>query len=960
MSPVSRRPRRRALPLLLSAGLVLPVLAGVPSAQAEEGSATETVVGELVQAWPEHANLQDAAAHAHEGPLSWVETSGGETVRVPTEDVEDIELGSTVEVVLGEEVVDTATAEDGLEPAREVLAAEVLDAPPAEEPALAEATTTVTNEVTVVMMIPGGGVQESGRTLTQVVNAVQTSVREFWSTQSNGAIEVGVTGQFDWFQGTATCADPYAIFAEAAAHAGWTEGPGRHLLVYLPRNSGGCSYGLAEVRTSPSSGGLLYVTDVATSLVAHELGHNFGLGHSSSLQCDGAVDTGSCRVRGYFDLYDVMGVSWEQVGSLNVRHAWTLTGRNDQMQEFAPNSPSATVTIAPVSQQSGLRAVRLVGGPGEEYWLEYRPASGRNDWLGTSQNRFGLQPGVLLRSVPATGEDASLLLDGTPSRTSEWSADLKAALPIGREMRIAGGDFFVTVLNVSASGAEIRIAGAANATPLVRTPESPAVYLLSATGKHPVADLATLTALSPLGPVRFVSQQYLDQWATKPRMGRVVASPSGITYFLDSAMKLPFSSCGQVAEYGGSCDAPVTLEQSRIDAFVSAPPITPLYRTTSGKAFYVTAGAKREVVDDDALTAAGLSTTGVRLLESGLGYLPYGVPITRDDVVILNRSTGAATVSVGGGFATVPQPLRAATVLGALPVRALDDASIRRLMSAAVSSPVVKEAGGSATFLLTETGKKHVSDPGMLPVSVPEVSAAFLSLFPDAGTFGGAGFLKGSTGSAVYVLDEGRRRSVGSWSALVRLAGDASPAILTVDQRLVDLLPAGPAQLPPGELVVAPSAATVYFVNGRDELLRVASFATTTDLGVTRLSPVADAAVAAYAVHGSGLSTAVTCEGTRYLGLGGRAYPIDDPAVADAYRLSYAVLDPGACAALPRGARALNRFLLGAEGTIYWIEDGAKRPIRSWETYVQMGGTSSSAISAGPAALSRIPTGSPL
>ncbi|GAA3154282.1 hypothetical protein GCM10010531_01650 [Blastococcus jejuensis] len=491
---------------------------------------------------------------------------------------------------------------------------------------------------------------------------------------------------------------------------------------------------------------------------------------------------------------------------------------------------------------------------------------------------------------------------------------------------------------------------------LLRTAENPAVFVVSGSNKYEIGDLGTLQALSPLGPVGYVSQQFLDRRTTVSRMSRVVLSPGGSVYFIDAGIKLPFGSCAQVAAFGASCDSLVRLEQPLIDAFHSGPPITPLYRTTSGKAFYVTDGVKREVVDDAALTAAGLPTNGVRLLESGIGYLPYGVPVTRPGVVLQNRGTGAVTVSTASGFTTVAEGLRAATALSEAPVRPLDDASMRRLSVSMAPGAIVKEAGGTRVYLLTDQGRRHLLDAAMLPASVPEVSAGFLGMFPDAGSLGGAGFVKGSGSGAVYVLREGQRRVVSSWSDLVALnGGNASPAITTIDQRLADLLPAGPAQLGPGALVHSPRSAAVFFVNGRDELIPVWSFSTTGELGANRVVRVADADVDAYTVRAGGLGTAVNCAGTRYLGLGGKLYRVGSDVSAH-YNLSYTSLDAQACAALPK-AGSLTRFLRADSGAIYYMENGVKRAIRSYGAYVALGGTSANTIQTSDFALSLIATG---
>ncbi|MGY1605533.1 hypothetical protein, partial [Geodermatophilus sp. SYSU D00815] len=248
-------------------------------------------------------------------------------------------------------------------------------------------------------------------------------------------------------------------------------------------------------------------------------------------------------------------------------------------------------------------------------------------------------------------------------------------------------------------------------------------------------------------------------------------------------------------------------------------------------------------------------------------------------------------------------------------------------------------------------------DASMLPGSVPEVPAAVLAALPEDGSLAAGTFVKGSQGAGVYALAGGARRAVSSWADLVALAGGA-PSIVTVDQRLVDLLPVGPAMLGPGSLVVAPRSAAVYFVNGRSELVPVLSFATTGELGALRLVRVADADLDAYAVRSAPIGTAVDCGGVRFLGLGGKLYEVP-AAVAAEYRLAFTPLEAAACANLPRAAVPLDRFLRDAGGGIYHVEGGVKRLIRSWNDYLALGGTASNTIAASAYALSLIPTGPP-
>ena len=418
----------------------------------------DTVTGELVQAYLDPSPDTLAADRDVDDPLlSWVRTSGGDAVRVPTEDVSDVARGATVEVTVGEPVHDEAV-EAGYQPALDVLSADVLAAPVPDQQTTAQTVASVNHQVTVVMMQPAGAARDA-TTLAQVVSAVNGPVGDFWEQQSGGVVRLGVSATVDWFQGTTTCADPYQLWAEAAARARWTAGPGKHLLVYVPYGTPGCSYGLGLVGQNTSSGGELYVEASATSVIAHELGHNFGLNHSSELQCnatvEGPVGT-ACQVTSYQDYYDVMGISWSQVGTLSALQQAALgvlpAGQWDQV---GPSSPAGDHTLSPLGGGRGTRAIQLTTSAGAVYWLEYRTAVGQDAWLAGAP--YGLQSGVLLRRVNPGAADSSLLLDPTPSASGAWSSDMRTVLVPGTTVVLADGAVTVTVTSQTSAAAIVHV-----------------------------------------------------------------------------------------------------------------------------------------------------------------------------------------------------------------------------------------------------------------------------------------------------------------------------------------------------------------------------------------------------------------------------------------------------------------------------------------------------------------------
>ena len=208
-----------------------------------------------------------------------------------------------------------------------------------------------------------------------------------------------------WITTAAGCADPTALWDEAAAAVGFAARP-RQAPDAVPEqrtaDQPGCAYALAEVGAGPSSGGRLYVRDALPSVIAHELGHNLGLepllGPAVRRQRSRPA---RCRTAGYRDYYDVMGVSWRQLGSLNAAQAAPArrAARRRQLRSLGVDDEPAAVDPGAAGRPHrapGRSASPTPRAPPTGWSTAPPPAA--DAWLGrAATNPYRLETGVLLR-----------------------------------------------------------------------------------------------------------------------------------------------------------------------------------------------------------------------------------------------------------------------------------------------------------------------------------------------------------------------------------------------------------------------------------------------------------------------------------------------------------------------------------------------------------------------------------
>ena len=218
-----------------------------------------------------------------------------------------------------------------------------------------------------------------------------------------------------------------------------------HVVYAFPRASS-CSWtGMGVIRGPQSwiNGSMTLRT------LSHELGHNLGAHHASSLTCTDAGArvplSGSCTQSEYGDPFSVMGSSTRH------QHTWHRA-QIGWLTDAQTVTTSGTYTVAAASSAGTPRLVRVPRGDGNFFYLELRQPFGVFDAFAPSDP---VVQGVTVRLAPDLPKLLrSLLIDTVPSTAS--FAD--APLGLGRTFTDPLSGVSVTVLALSAGGASVHVA----------------------------------------------------------------------------------------------------------------------------------------------------------------------------------------------------------------------------------------------------------------------------------------------------------------------------------------------------------------------------------------------------------------------------------------------------------------------------------------------------------------------
>jgi hypothetical protein len=227
-----------------------------------------------------------------------------------------------------------------------------------------------------------------------------------------------------------------SIRPEAYKRLGIADGTERYLVVVAPK--AGCIWsGRALVGNVKTKKGTLILHDTASSFViTHELGHNFGLGHSNFLRCDNGANDGpwsdTCKAVEYGGTIDVMG-NIETSSPLSTYHQWRMGLLEDS--QIKQVWLSEVVNLAPSDFANGTRAIYMRDGKAA-YWIEYRR---KLDGVGYKPGLviFRLDPPPINAIVSPNPEDSAAGEFGEGLGADVWMLNLDNY--VYRDSRQVGG-----------------------------------------------------------------------------------------------------------------------------------------------------------------------------------------------------------------------------------------------------------------------------------------------------------------------------------------------------------------------------------------------------------------------------------------------------------------------------------------------------------------------------------------
>ena len=379
-------------------------------------------------------------------------------------------------------------------------------------------------------------------------------------------------------------------------------------------------------------------------------------------------------------------------------------------------------------------------------------------------------------------------------------------------------------------------------------------FFVSSGKKYLIAncDQATSMGLDCAAAVQLTQVQLdaLPTGAFRPDITEVdkntPVAPATTSYFLVTpTIKIPLD-CARAPSLGFSCDKAVAATDDKLNALTTVR-LTPttmgissMIKNADGTGYYISAGAKHEVLDAESLADKNILPKAPSPLSiDAYSYLPWGTPIAKDGSLFVNRDLNREGVIVDGKYFDIQTATATDVDFSQWFRKSTGTLSSLGLSSIAALTPlsslVVDE--DSKEFMLTNDGLVPVTDTADWVKQGTPITNSLRAAFPiiDQG-LNGFNYVKAKDQSTIYLLKDGSIRATYSAPDRVLLgAGMENPNVITVSPSGLGLIPKSVLILPNGVVVKNKKTAQVGIIDGSSRLVTIGTNSMQLNLPAPRL-----------------------------------------------------------------------------------------------------------------------------
>lgn len=335
---------------------------------------------------------------------------------------------------------------------------------------------------------------------------------------------------------------------------------------------------------------------------------------------------------------------------------------------------------------------------------------------------------------------------------------------------------------------------------LVRTVNNATVYLIIDDKKHPISSMNVLSDFSILGPVRYVSDSFVNSLSTGNTLGSMVQGPNLTLYFVNAGIKMPFTDCnGDVIDYGYTCASGqfTPLSEGQINKLANGPRVTKLIKSnTNGTIYYMENGKKRSIPSWNDLEKIKIPIVINVLTNPMVSQYPNGPLLVGPGNLVKTASNGTVYVVRDLNYLYPITSFIFPVELGLnTGVRTISNSDFQTYTVSNVTLKNMVKCG-SNNYIGTAGKNYSVSGPTMTTYGFS----------PDSFLSGGTGlcnnlsvsptalgrYILSSKGTIYYVNNSGQKQAFTSYNSYVsHQAGNGNPGYINVSEFFANNIPNG-------------------------------------------------------------------------------------------------------------------------------------------------------------------------